>query len=317
MLLAAIGIGIFTYYAMNAFAIDEYGESPMPRYIEHIDISLLRTNFDDRSLTYTFYYEDIEVDMWRHQVVDNEGLVCSILRSPAPSFIRIYTNVPTIFITEYSRITRTVYITTVNPRDVYNRILVIDPGHGGIDEGATVGDIRESDIVLDISLYLYDLFQNSNSGIKAYMTRFDDSTILNAGRAEFANTVGDMLLSVHTNAYPYSTAVAGTETLYLDDSSMDRYGNLGRFDLRNSDFSQIMQSRLVEELGTRDRGLVSRPDLLLLNASSIPTAYVEIDFKTNPQALANLTNSEYQQRVAQALYRGIIYAFEQATNNTE
>jgi len=315
VLVAAVALGIFTYYITNIVAVDEDAESRVARYLEHIDISLLRTNFDDNALTYTFYYENIEVDMWRHHISDEEGLVASIMRSPQPSFLRIHTKVPAIFLTEYNYTTRSVHITVINPRNAFDRILVIDPGHGGNDEGATVGNVRESDITLAISLYLYELFENSNSGIKAYMTRFNDSFVNNAHRADFANTVGDMLLSVHTNAYPYSTTVAGTETLFLDDSSMDRYGNLGRFHMHNSVFSQIMQGHLVEELGTRDRGLVERPDLLLLNASSIPTAYVEIDFKTNPQALANLTNSQYQQRVAQALYRGIVQAFTQAISN--
>ncbi|MCL2376797.1 MAG: N-acetylmuramoyl-L-alanine amidase [Defluviitaleaceae bacterium] len=315
VLMAAIAIGIFAYYITNIVAVDEDAEGRVPRYLEHIDISLLRTNFDDGALVYTFYYENIEVDMWRHHVSDSEGLVYSIMRSPYPSFIRIYTNAPAIFLTEYDYATRTVHITVINPRNVFERIVVIDPGHGGADDGATVGNIRESDIVLDISFYLYALFQNSNSGIKAYMTRIDDSFVEIANRAEFANTVGDMLVSVHTNAYRYSATVAGTETLFLDDSSMDRYGNLGRFNLPNSVFSQIMQDHLVEELGTRDRGLVERPDLRLLNESSIPAAYVEIDFKTNPQALANLTNSQYQQRIAQALYEGIVHAFALATSN--
>jgi len=315
VLVAAVAIGIFAYYITNIVAVDEDTEGRAARYLEHIDISLLRTSFDDRTLTYTFYYEEIEADMWRHHISDEEGLVASIMRSAQPSLLRIHTKVPAIFLTEYNYTTRSVHITVINPRNAFGRILVIDPGHGGNDEGATVGNVRESDITLAISLYLYELFQNSNSGIKAYMTRFDDSFLGISHRADFANTIGDMLLSVHTNAYEHSTAVAGTETLFLDDSSMNRYGNLGRFDMHNSVFSQIMQNHLVEELGTRDRGLVERPDLRLLNESSIPTAYVEIDFKTNPQALTNLTNSEYQQRVAQALYRGVVYAFAQAVSN--
>jgi len=301
---------------MNVIGLGENDENiNEPPYLEHIDISLLRTSFDDAALTYIFYYDIASFDMSRHNIIDDYGLVNIVTRSLAHNGMIISTTAPVIFFTEYNYTTRSVYITAINPRDIYDRILILDPGHGGADEGATVGNVRESDITLAISLYLYELFQNSSSGIKVYMTRTDDSFVHNAQRAQTANIVGDMLLSVHTNSYPASSIVSGTETLFNDYSPMYRYGNFGRFDLQNSTFSQIMQDHLVAELGTRDRGLVERTGLLLLNVSSVPTAYVEIDFKTNPQALENLINSQYQQRIAQALYRGVVEAFEVAELN--
>ena len=316
LLVFAVAVGIFAYYMINALAVGESGENgngdDEPLYVQHIDISMLRMDFDDAALTYIFYYEHIEFDMSRHHIIDGDNLVNFVSHNPTQDSMRISTVAPVILFTEYSYATRNVYITVTNPRHTYSRILILDPGHGGSDEGATVGGIRESDIVLAISLYLYDLFQNSDSGIKVYMTRSDDSFVHNAQRALTANTVGDMLLSVHTNSYPYLTSVAGTETLFSDYSAMYHQGNSGRYDIQNSTFSQIMQDHLVAELSTRDRGLVERNDLLLINASSIPTAYVEIDFKTNPQALENLTNSAYQQRVAAALYRGVVEAFVEA-----
>ena len=316
VLVFAVAIGIFTYFMINTVAIDEHGgysrETDIPRNLPHIDISLLRTDFDDAALIYVFYYDNADFDMARHQIIDNYGLVKSVTHSPEQNRMTVYADAPAVFFTEYSYDTRNVYITAINPRQIYSRILIIDPGHGGSDEGATVGNIRESDIVLAISLYLYELFQSSDSGIKTYMTRTGDNFVQNAQRAHTANTVGDMLLSIHTNSYPQSSSVSGTETLFNDYSPMYHEGNLGRYDIQNSAFSQIMQDNLVAELDTRDRGLVERSDLLLLNASSIPTAYVEIDFKTNPQALENLTDPQYQQRIAEALYRGVVRAFTEA-----
>jgi N-acetylmuramoyl-L-alanine amidase len=321
VLVFSVAIGIFAYFVINAVAVgeddddDRHAEIYEPPYMPHIDISLLRTNFDDAALLYIFYYQNINFDMARHQITDDGNLISAVEPNPAQNGVNIFTYAPAIFITRYSYVTRNVYITAINPRFVYDRILILDPGHGGDDTGAEVGSIRESDIVLAISLYLYELFLNSDSGIKVYMTRTDDSTVYNYQRVLTANTVGDMLLSVHTNSYPQSSAVAGTETLFNDYTSMYRYGNMGRFDMQNSVFSQIMQDHLVAELGTRDRGLVERSDLLLINASSVPTAYVEIDFKTNPQALENLSNSRYQQRIAGALYRGVVEAFIRASES--
>ncbi|MDR2182999.1 MAG: N-acetylmuramoyl-L-alanine amidase [Clostridiales bacterium] len=315
VLVFTVVAGIFAYFVIGALALGENGENggeDDPPYLPHIDIGLLRMDFDDAALTYIFYYENAELDMARHHIIDNDNLVNFVTHNPVQGSMSVFTDAPAIFLTEYGYYTRNVYITAINPRHVYDRILILDPGHGGADEGATVGGIRESDITLAVSLYLYELFLNSGSGIKVYMTRTDDSFVHNTQRAHTANTVGDMLLSVHTNAYPQSAFVAGTETLFNDYSPMYHDGNLGRFDLQNSTFSQIIQNHLVAELDTRDRGLVERRDLLLLNVSSVPTAYVEIDFKTNPQALENLADSQYQQRIAGALYRGIIDAFEEA-----
>jgi len=314
-LVFSVVIGFLAYFVMNALAVDENGENGSgvdEPYLPHIDISQLRMNFDDASLLYIFYYDFIDFDITRHHIIDDDGLVSHIIHNPAQNGMNITTVAPVVFFTEYSYTTRNVYITAVNPRQIYDRILILDPGHGGDDEGAAVNNVRESDIVLAISLYLYQLFLHSDSGIKVYMTRSDDSFVQNTQRAHTANTVGDMLLSVHTNSYPASSVVSGTETLFSDYSAMYQYGNLGRFDMLNSVFSQIMQDHLVAELGTRDRGLVERTGLLLINVSSIPTAYVEIDFKTNPQALENLTNSGYQQRIAGALYRGVVEAFLKA-----
>jgi len=321
VLVFGLAIGLFTYFMINALGLgpgnngEDDDEINMPLYLPHIDISQLRTSFDDAALFYIFYYEITDFDMARHHIVDDEGLVSYIAHNPEQNGMSIHTHAPVIFFTHYDYDSRNVYITVINPRYIHSRILILDPGHGGDDEGATVGSVRESDITLAISLYLYALFQDSDSGIKVYMTRTDDSTVPNPQRVQTANLVGDMLLSVHTNAYPALASVAGTETLFNDYSAMYHEGNMGRFDILNSVFSQIMQDHLVAELGTRDRGLVERRDLLLINASAIPTAYVEIDFKTNPQALLSLTNPQYQQRIAEALYRGVVEAFAAAAES--
>jgi N-acetylmuramoyl-L-alanine amidase len=118
-----------------------------------------------------------------------------------------------------------------------------------------------------------------------------------------------MLVSVHTNTYSNPTA-AGTETLYnpLPAGSSDNPSRLG---ISNARLAQIVQDHLIAELGTRDRGIIERDDLYVLNNSAIPAVFAEIDFKTNPQALANLQDPAYQQRIAEALYSAIVYAFNQ------
>lgn len=328
MLVAMVGVFIYLAFAGGVLAVDghegEYEEradwldveeAEFPRFYGPIDTALLQTNFDHVAMVYKFYYEEIVLDFNRHRIIDNESLVRLITYSPGDNKITISTDVPVVFTVEYGPDTEIVYIIVKNPRSIYDKIVVIDPGHGGIDTGASVGAVRESDIVLAISLMLYDLFLQSDSGIKAFLTRNDDSFVFNAVRANIANTVGDLLLSVHTNTYEGGSGASGTEVLFRSDSLMEIFGNSGRANISNAEFSQITQDHLVEELGTRDRGIIERTNVLLINAATVPTAYAEIDFKTNPAALENLTNTDFQRRVALALYRSVVEAFKRATVN--
>ena len=259
-----------------------------------IDISLLNINNDHANMTYTFSYPTFGVDISRHHVVDPNNFVNLITYSPPSGIMRIYTDIPVAFYIE-NDISGDVIIQVFNIREVYDRILIIDPGHGGYDVGAPVAGAYESHIVLAISLYLYQLFQNSDSGIKVFMTRHDDDWVYLRHRSALANNLGDLFISIHTNTYG-DPNVAGTETLFNTTQSIS--------------LAQIVQQHLVSELGTRDRGIIHRSDLYVLNTTNIPAVFVEVDFKTNQAAFANLTSSSYQQRVAQALYTAMIEAFE-------
>jgi len=323
--MAALAVGLLAYFIGTALAVDDYDENgyiaddgdEMYDDYEYAvpsvppDITLLQTSFDDAALLYILYYANHTFDINRHIIIDNEGLVRFATYSQRYNRLSINTSVPVVVRPIYESSTGNIYIYVINPRDVYDRIVVIDPGHGGLDVGVIIGEHSEADVVLEISLLLYDLFLQSDSGIKAYLTRADDSWVFNAQRTHIANTVGDLLLSVHVNSFVYDTSVAGTETLYRPDGLMELLGNSGRMDMTNTQFSQIAQNHLVAELGTRDRGIRERTDILLLNTSTIPTAYVEVDFITNPAVLANLINPVYQLRVAQALYRAVVEAFMQ------
>ena len=311
LMLGLVITGIYMY--MGGGLAADYPE--IQQQIEVIDISLMQRDFDDFALTYRFYYADAPLETDRHHIIDDDGIVNEIIFNPSDNSISISTDIPAVFFVEYSHTSGNVYITAANPKELYDRIVIIDAGHGGADPGAIVGDVWESHIVLAISHYVYALFAESSSGIKAYMTRHDDSFVSDTHRSHIANTIGDMFISIHTNTFRDDTTVAGTEMLFNSNSPMDIYGNLGRFDIANAALAQIMQNHVVAELGTRDRGIIERSDLYILNTSAIPTIFVEIDFKTNPAALANLLDSTYRQRVASAIYQGIVEAFSLASGN--
>ena len=195
------------------------------------------------------------------------------------------------------------YIRFLTPKEKYNRIVFIDPGHGGNDEGASSGNITEKDINLNIGLKLYDLINSDNTnGITAYMSRISDVWLSPEDRVIKAEDIADFKISIHNNFYAHSTEPHGTETHYRNNNSETL--------LSNEELSRIVQRHLIAELGSRDRGLIHRTDLHLLNRSTLPTALIEVGYLSNPNDLRNLTSESYLQSTASALYSAIKEVFD-------
>ena len=98
-----------------------------------------------------------------------------------------------------------------------NRIetVVIDPGHGGKDPGAVVGNAREKDIVLAIALNLGKLIKERLPDVKVVYTRSTDVFIPLYERSVIANKINaDLFISIHAN-YCNTPSVKGTETYVL------------------------------------------------------------------------------------------------------
>ncbi len=94
-------------------------------------------------------------------------------------------------------------------------VVVIDPGHGGKDWGASMGNAKEKDIVLDIALKLGNIIKTNYPEIKIVYTRSKDIFIPLHQRANIANSnKADLFISIHVNAVDQKS-VRGTETFVL------------------------------------------------------------------------------------------------------
>ncbi len=187
------------------------------------------------------------------------------------------------------------YSTEVNILESYSsadRLVVIDPGHGGSDPGANYGDLLEKDLNLKIALKVNEILKDK--GVKTYMTRDDDTFIPLHTRADLANNLNaSLFLSIHNNAF--NSSEYGTETLYYP-------GDTG------SGFARIVQDTLVNALGTNDRGIIQRPNLVVLNSTKMPAVIAEIAFLTNPDDRAKLTDDSFLQKAAEALADAVVKA---------
>lgn len=170
----------------------------------------------------------------------------------------------------------------------------IDPGHGmsnrtwGVyDPGAVRGEWQEAHIALAVAMDLRD--QCWRRGWKAFMTR-----VTNAEAAPLRERVPrarsaqcDCLISLHCNAHAGEHA-HGTETLY-----------------RASDgFAAEVQRRLVEAMGTADRGIKRRDDLAILSYER-PVVLVELAFLSNDADRDKLTDPARQLAAAMAIAEAI------------
>jgi len=213
-----------------------------------------------------------------------------------------------------------------------NRV-VIDPGHGGHDQG-TVGPhgLMEKDLVLDVALRLGKLIEK-RMGAEVIYTRSDDTFIPLEGRTELANEKkADLFLSIHANSSP-APSVTGIETYYLNfTESKDALDVAARenassqksvFELQDliqkitlhdkveesREFAGRIQASL-QALSSRqfpaekNRGVRKAPFVVLIGAN-MPSVLAEIGFLSNRREEALLRKPDYRQKVAEALFRGV------------
>jgi N-acetylmuramoyl-L-alanine amidase len=183
--------------------------------------------------------------------------------------------------------------------------IVIDAGHGGIDPGKVgVNGALEKDINLAIALKLNrNLEQN---GINVVMTRSDDNGLYSEGdsnkkvtdmkkRLEIIETAKPLLaVSIHQNSYP-DPVVSGVQVFYYKDS------------LKSKGAATIMQTQMIKTLNPdKQREAKENGSYYLLKKTSVPIMIVECAFMSNPKEANLLIQENYQERVAWAVYLGIM-----------
>ena len=210
--------------------------------------------------------------------------------------------------------------------------IVIDPGHGGHDPGATGKGVTEAELVLDVALRLETLLQRV-PGVEVILTRRTDDFIPLPERTAIANREGaDLFLSIHANASTSGQA-HGIETYFLNfannrsaaavaarenAASTQAMGGLPDFvkaiALNNKldesrDFALQVQRAMVERQRTankllKDLGVKQAPFVVLIGAN-MPSVLAEMGFVTNPAEAKLLKANAYRQKIAESLFNAI------------
>lgn len=190
-----------------------------------------------------------------------------------------------------------IYIDLVDPRTVYDAVVVIDAGHGGPMPGAVVNGVYEKDITLDIAKKVYSNFKGSD--IKVYVTRLTDSDVNNYKRAYMANAGADMFVSIHCNSISGNIEISGTETLYAPHSGE------GNGSLTSYQFATVLQKYVTNVVGTNNRGVKNRSDLIVLNRTTVPAVLLETGFMTDSGDMSLINSASGRQKFADAIYQAI------------
>lgn len=172
------------------------------------------------------------------------------------------------------------------------KIIILDAGHGGKDNGASANGIKEKNINLPVVLKTAQLLKER--GAKVYLTREEDKTLLREERYLLAGKVNaDIFISIHANSS--SSEVTGLETFYHYD--------------RDKQLANTLQSHLIQETQSKNRG-TRYGDYYVLRENTVPSALVEMGFLTNKEESTKLTNDVFHEYIANGIVDGVLDYFD-------
>lgn len=194
------------------------------------------------------------------------------------------------------------YINFVMPKELYDRIVVIDPACGGNDSGYTAGEVLEKDINLQVARKLKEKLDGSD--IKAYYTRMDDVNPAQEDRIALGNdTRADMYIRIQVGA-DEDTAVYGTEALYNGDYFIPGFGSI--------ELADHLEREVVTSIKGKALGLVeAEAGEYTLRHATIPAAAISVGYITNPQEVILLGREEYADKIATGIYNAILKIYEE------
>ncbi len=193
--------------------------------------------------------------------------------------------------------------------------VVLDPGHGGFDKGATSGYGCEKDYALDVARQIKPLLEAK--GLRVVMTRNSDVFIPLEQRARIANSIRDSIfVSIHFNATDMNPAATGFEIYSLtprgspstqDDALALHFLNMqagSPVDAPSLALSAAIYHSVLGHIPEFDRG-IKRARFAVLRLTKVPAVLVEGGFLTQRGESRLIANSEWRSKLAQSISTGI------------
>lgn len=184
-----------------------------------------------------------------------------------------------------------------------NTIIVLDAGHGGSDPGKIgINQVLEKDVNLAITMKIKGMLEEE--GIGCVLTRESDERLDENGK-EFAkaadmkdrvNIINEvhpkLVVSVHQNSYT-SSEIKGAQVFYYEHSK------------ESEEIAKIIQEELRKVDSSNTREIKGNNTYYLLKRTEVPAVIVECGFLSNPEEAEKLASEEYQEKMAEAIVKGI------------
>ncbi|MFJ7745128.1 SH3 domain-containing protein [Peribacillus sp. NPDC097295] len=182
------------------------------------------------------------------------------------------------------------YLSKTKPSDGFKgKVIVLDPGHGGTDPGASGKYNREKDLTLSTAKKLKAKLETA--GAKVVMTRTGDTYPSLSKRVEISQAnKPDVFISIHYNAGP-STA-NGIETFYLATN------------VNEKELAQTVQAEIIKETKLRDRG--TKPgNFQVIRDNKQAAILLELGFISNLEEEKLIATSAYQDTAVTGIFNGL------------
>jgi len=182
-------------------------------------------------------------------------------------------------------------INVENPLE--GKTIVVDPGHGGKDTGATgPGDLHEKDVVLEMSLQLRDML--IEEGAKVIMTRTEDRYVdLYARPQEKYLNETDLFISVHANAHPHGAR------------AVDSHGIMTLYNYKhNEKLASIMLDKMAEGMDLPAMHTWER-NIAVTRYTQFPCVLVEAGYMKHPEDNWHIFHPQGQKEFAWTMKEGI------------
>ncbi|ONI37957.1 N-acetylmuramoyl-L-alanine amidase CwlD [Candidatus Epulonipiscium fishelsonii] len=190
------------------------------------------------------------------------------------------------------------------------KTVVIDPGHGGYDPGKVgLSGIYEKDINLSIAHILREYLEKS--GATVVMTRDEDEDLdgiegkfskkgdMNTRKEIINDSDADLIVSIHQNAFTQSN-IRGAQVFYYNDESPGKL------------LAQLVQKNIKEIVDNNNTRQVKPSEhYYILRTTDMPSIIIECGFLTHVEEEKLLMSREYQDKLAFAIYKGIVEYFQQ------
>ena len=194
------------------------------------------------------------------------------------------------------------YIEFVSPKEVYDKIVVIDPAYGGEITGAVSGKLESKMITLEIARALKEKLDETD--IKVYYTRMDDSSPSEENRIDLTNSVkADMMIRIEVNE-DNDTKTYGTEAVYNSKFFIPGFGSV--------ELADLLEKEVVTAISGKANGLfASTAEDEVIEKAVVPAAAIRVGYVSNGQEAILLGREDYIQKIAEGIYQSILMAYEE------